>query len=73
MQLVFFRLHLMLHARIARFDVMGTVALFKNLGLELNTASIYFSSMKGLQGQGHADLQQGRPPLATRHFFFKPA
>ena len=37
MQLVFFRLYLMLHARIARFDVMGTVALFGNLGLELNT------------------------------------
>ena len=27
----------MLHARIARFDVMATVALFGNLGWELNT------------------------------------
>ena len=30
-QLVFFRLHLMLRARIARFDVMATVALFGKL------------------------------------------
>ena len=37
MQLVFFRLHLMLHAYIARFDVIGTIALFRNLRLELNT------------------------------------
>ena len=37
-QLVFFRLYLMLHTRIARFDVMDTVALFGNLGLELNKA-----------------------------------
>ena len=36
MQLVFFRLHLMLHARIARFDVMGTVALFGKTFRELN-------------------------------------
>ena len=28
-QLVFFHLHLMLHARIARFDVMATAALFR--------------------------------------------
>ena len=28
----------MLHARIVRFDVMATVALFKNLVLELNVA-----------------------------------
>ena len=27
----------MLHTRIARFDVMATVTLFRNLGLELNT------------------------------------
>ena len=27
----------MLHARIARFDVIATVALFRNLGWELNT------------------------------------
>ena len=27
-QLVFFRLHLMLHARIAKFDAMATVAFF---------------------------------------------
>ena len=29
----------MLHARIARFDVIATVALFENLGWELNTRS----------------------------------
>ena len=27
----------MLHTRIARFDMMATVALFENLGWELNT------------------------------------
>ena len=27
----------MLHACIAKFDVMNTIALFENLGLELNT------------------------------------
>ena len=41
MQLVFFRLHLMLHARIERFDVMATVTFFENLGLELNAASVF--------------------------------
>ena len=36
----------MLHARIARFDVMGIVTLFENLGLELNTpyGSMFFQS-----------------------------
>ena len=42
MQLVFFRLYLMLHARIARFNIMATVALFRNLGLELNTGLALF-------------------------------
>ena len=30
----------MLHARIARFDVMATVALFENLVLEVNVATL---------------------------------
>ena len=40
MQLVFFRLHLMLHACIARFDMIATVALFEKLFKELNKLSV---------------------------------
>ena len=40
-QLIFFRLHLMLYARIVRFDVMAAVALFENLVLELNVATVF--------------------------------
>ena len=42
----FFRLYLMLHARIARFDVMTTVALFRNLGWELNTRIKFYNFLR---------------------------
>ena len=44
MQLVFFRLHLILHARIARFDVMSTVALFGKSFRELNKGLVFLQS-----------------------------
>ena len=40
MQLVFFRLHLMLHIRIARFDVMDIVALFMKSFVELSACLV---------------------------------
>ena len=49
MQLVFFRLHLILHARIERSDVMATVALFGILGLELNAGSYWVGEEEKLK------------------------
>ena len=46
----FFRLYLMLYARIVRFDVMDTVALFGNLGLE-QTRAQYAKLIQNFKGK----------------------
>ena len=68
MQLVsFFRLHLMLHARIVRFDVMTTVSLFWETFLELphKMTSITLSLISERFRGTKLTYTQGRSPVIT--------